>query len=220
LENGPVVYATSRYVPHCYELCALNPYFSQRLRARQLAPSSHLRMAKRHGRRASRSRRGIKRPVTENRRKREQSRPFAVYNRRDDNARRKCSHMRTRTSCVFRRKGNHIVYRRQLYSRRKIVSTHARARDATCAHTSAHAARNKRETSTMDLITKSGTISWEFAGNGDLRNSPDCYRELRITMLPSATRELRFTIARGICEERACMHRVWKSTIFASMIFS
>lgn len=138
-----------------------------------LAPSSYLRMAKRHGRRASRSRRGIKdwlRRIDE----RENNRVrFAVYNRRDDNARRKCSRTLTRTRACFAGKET-IPYRRQLYSRRKIVSTHARARDAIRAHTSAHAARNKRETSTMDLITKSGTISWEFAGNGDLRNSPDC----------------------------------------------
>ncbi|KAL0114490.1 hypothetical protein PUN28_011627 [Cardiocondyla obscurior] len=63
-------------------LRALNPYFSQRLRVR-LAPTSHLRMAKRHGRRASRSRRrGYQRPLTENRQRGEQSRPFAGHNGR------------------------------------------------------------------------------------------------------------------------------------------
>jgi len=42
-------------------------------------------------------------------------------------------------------------------------------------HKRVRAARNKGELSTMDLITKSGTISWEPVGNSDLRNSLDCY---------------------------------------------
>lgn len=155
-------------------------------------------MAKRHGRRASRSRRGIKdrlRGIDE----RENNRVrFAVHNgrattTREGNVRVRvyaCTRIPVRVS-PERKPYRTVPYRRQLYSRRKIVSTHARARDATRAHMGAHAARNKGETSTMGLITKSGTISWEFAGNGDLRNSPDCCGsecELRVTMLSNAMR--------------------------------
>lgn len=142
MENGPVAYATSRRVPHCYELCALNPYFSQRLRAPAVAVGTFVSPADGETSRstcvpiASRH----QRPVTENRRKREQSRPFAVHNRRDDDARRKCSRTRTRTRACFAGKET-VPYRRQLYSRCKIVSgactctrrdprTHGRARGA------------------------------------------------------------------------------------------
>jgi hypothetical protein len=96
------------------------------------------------------------RPVTRNRRKREQSRPCAAHNRRE---RRKCSRTRTRACFV----GKETVPHRQLYLRRKIVPAHAVARDATRAHTGAqNAARCEGEMPTMGLITKSGTISWEF----------------------------------------------------------
>lgn len=87
-------------------------------------------------------------------------------------------------SCVFRRKGNRSVPPRQLYSRRKIVSTYARARDATRSHTSEHAARDIREKRRQ--WGPDYKIWNDFVGvlrcRGDLRNSPDCCgseRELR-----------------------------------------
>lgn len=179
----------SRRVAHCYELCALNPYFSQRLRARRwhLGLTCGWRNVTVDVRpdRVAASKTGY----GESTKERTIASVLGTQWAHDDDARGKCSRTRTRTRACFAGKET-VPYRRQLYSRRKIVSTHARARDATRAHMSAHAARNKGDTSTMGLITKSGTISWEFVGNGDLRNSPDCCGseyKLRVTMLQNAT---------------------------------
>lgn len=100
------------------------------------------RMAKRHGRRASRSRRGIKdrlRGIDDERR--EQSRPRAVIQWATTTTTREGNVRDTRACFSPERKPYTPVYKRQLYSRRKIVSAHARARDAIRAHTAAHAAR-------------------------------------------------------------------------------
>lgn len=126
----------------CCELCALNPYFSQRLRADTGPDVSPPRMAKRHGRRASRSRRGIKdrlRGIDD-----EKERTIAVTQwattatttttTREGNAR------DTRACLAGKETIVPVVHGRQLYSRRKIVSTHARARDANRAHGRAHGA--------------------------------------------------------------------------------
>lgn len=127
---------TSRHVAHCYELCALNPYFSQRLRARcSLAPSSHLRMAKRHGRRASRSRRGIKdrlRRIDE----RENNRGRARHTMGRE--RRKCS--RTRTRACFA--GKEVVpYTAGNYIRAVKLSRRMQLHATRPAHTRARKAR-------------------------------------------------------------------------------
>lgn len=141
MENGPVVYATRRGTSRIV-LRALRTksilFSAIARRHRTVSP----RMAKRHGRRASRSRRGIKdrlRGIDDERR--EQSRPRAVIQWATTTTTREGNVRDTRACFSPERKPYTPVYKRQLYSRRKIVSAHARARDAIRAHTAAHAAR-------------------------------------------------------------------------------
>lgn len=217
LENGPAAYATPAcVVAHCYELRALNPYFSQgSARAVPLAPPRVL---------APR----VWRNVTVDVRPDRVAASKTGYG--ESTKERTIARRDTMGSARRRREGNVLLMRARFAGketvprgggnynpRRKIVPTHAHVH-ATRRGAGARTRRDIRGRNDRQWrspsppplpITKSGTISWELAARGDGRLKK-LARLLRIATLPNAIytrRDSQYNRARDLRKVRVCARR-------------